>query len=81
MLMMQRQANASADWGIANGSTMAEASMELRCATLRKQLGLAARKRVERISLACAEERMKAIYAELPQANSSCQRNFEEKRS
>ncbi len=47
---------------------MADAILELRSAPLRKQLGLAARKRVERFSLARAEKRMKEIYAELLQA-------------
>lgn len=51
-----------------DAKAMAEAILELRSAPLRKQLGLAARKRVERFSLARAEKRMKEIYAELLQA-------------
>jgi glycosyltransferase involved in cell wall biosynthesis len=47
---------------------LAEAILELRSATLRQTLGLAARQRVERFSLARAEKRMKEIYAELLQA-------------
>jgi glycosyltransferase involved in cell wall biosynthesis len=47
---------------------LAEAILELRSATLRQALGLAARQRVERFSLARAEKRMKEIYAELLQA-------------
>lgn len=47
---------------------MAEAILELGPATLRQTLGLAARQRVERFSLARAEKRMKEIYAELLQA-------------
>jgi glycosyltransferase involved in cell wall biosynthesis len=47
---------------------MAEAILELRSATLRQTLGLAARQRVERFSLARAEKRMKEIYAELLRA-------------
>ena len=44
---------------------LAEAILELRSAALRQKLGLAARQRVERFSLARAEKRMKEIYAEL----------------
>jgi L-malate glycosyltransferase len=44
---------------------LADAILELRSAALREQLGLAARQRVERFSLARAEKRMKEIYAEL----------------
>ena len=51
-----------------DANAMAEAILELRSAPLRKQLGMAARKRVERFSLARAEKRMKEIYAELLQA-------------
>ena len=51
-----------------DAKAMAEAILELRSAALRKQLGLAARNRVERFSLARAEKRMKEIYAELLQA-------------
>jgi glycosyltransferase involved in cell wall biosynthesis len=46
---------------------LANAILELRSAALREQLGLAARQRVERFSLARAEKRMKEIYAELLQ--------------
>ena len=51
-----------------DAKAMAEAILKLRSAALRKQLGLAARNRVERFSLARAEKRMKEIYAELLQA-------------
>lgn len=47
---------------------LANAILELRSVALRQQLGLAARQRVERFSLARAEKRMKEIYAELLQA-------------
>ncbi len=47
---------------------LAEAILELQSATLRQQLGLAARQRAERFSLARAEKRMKEIYADLLQA-------------
>lgn len=47
---------------------LAEAILELGSAALRQKLGLAARQRVERFSLARAEKRMKEIYVELLQA-------------
>ncbi|MGO8719735.1 MAG: glycosyltransferase [Acidobacteriaceae bacterium] len=49
-------------------AALAEAILGLRSAALRQQLGQAARQRVERFSLACAEKRMHEIYAELLQA-------------
>ncbi len=51
-----------------NPQALADAILELRSPVLREQLGLAARQRVERFSLARAEKRMKEIYAELLQA-------------
>jgi glycosyltransferase involved in cell wall biosynthesis len=49
-------------------AALAEAILRLRPLALRQQLGHAARKRVERFSMARAERRMKEIYAELLQA-------------
>lgn len=49
-------------------AAMAEAILGLRPLALRQQLGHAARRRVERFSMARAERRMKEIYAELLQA-------------
>ena len=51
-----------------NPQALANAILELRSSALREQMGLAARQRVERFSLARAEKRMKEIYAELLQA-------------
>lgn len=51
-----------------DAEALAGAILELRSATVRQTLGLAARQRVERFSLARAEKRMKEIYAELLQA-------------
>lgn len=50
-----------------DAEALAEAILELRSTSLRQKLGLAARQRVERFSLARAEKRMKDIYAELLQ--------------
>lgn len=51
-----------------DSEALANAILELRSSALREQMGLAARQRVERFSLARAEKRMKEIYAELLQA-------------
>ena len=55
---------------------LADAILELESATLRQTMGLAARQRVERFSLARAEKRMKEIYAELLQAKGTVPREF-----
>jgi L-malate glycosyltransferase len=55
---------------------LAGAILKLRSASLRQTLGLAARQRVERFSLARAEKRMQEIYAELLQAKGILSREY-----
>jgi glycosyltransferase involved in cell wall biosynthesis len=54
---------------------LAAAILRLCSPALRQQLGSAAKKRVERFSLARAEKRMEEIYGELLAANANMQQD------